>query len=140
MALAVAAANEASSTPSTELALVMTALQHSLEISEHSATLYLAGTLAGADAFRLRRVCRDIPESVGTLRLDLHAVTSLDDGAMHAIRALVRYWRESRAGGFRLSFASEHLVATRVDTGRSATGDVIGSIGESKAALTGMFL
>ena len=117
-----------------------TALQHSLEVSDGSATLYLAGTIAGADAFRLRGVCRDIPQRVNTLRLDLHAVTKLDDVAMDTIRALVRYWRETRGGGFRLSFASEHLVATCTDIGASATERMIDRIGERKAALTGMFL
>jgi len=119
---------------------VTTGLQHSLEVSDGSATLYLAGTIAGADAFKLRGLCRDIPERVRTLRLDLHAVTKLDDGAMSTIRSLVRYWRESRGGGFRLSFASEHLVATCVDTGACASERVIDRIGERKAALTGMFL
>ena len=117
-----------------------TALQYSLEIGAGSATLYLAGTLAGPDAFPLRRVCREIPDRVTTLRLDLHAVSRLDDGAMDTIRSLVRYWRETRAGGFRLSFASEHLVATYVDAGESASERVIGRIGGGKAALTGMFL
>ena len=117
-----------------------TALQHSLEVSDGSATLYLAGTIAGADAFPLRRVCRGIPARVSTLRLDLHAVTKLDDGAMHTIRSLVRYWRDSRGGGFRLSFASEHLVATYVDRGATDAERVIDRIGERRAALTGMFL
>ena len=117
-----------------------TGLQHSLEIGAGSATLYLVGTLAGADAFPLRRVCREIPECVGTLRLDLHGVTTLDAGAINTIRSLVRYWRESRRGGFRLSFASEHLVATCVDASASASEPVIDRIGGRKAALTGMFL
>ena len=117
-----------------------TALQYSLEIGAGSATLYLAGTIAGPDAFALRAVCREIPERVTTLRLDLHAVTRFDEGAMDTIRSLVRYWRETRAGGFRLSFASEHLVATYVDAGASASDRVVDRIGGRKAALTGMFL
>ena len=122
------------------MALVTTGLQHSLEISAGSATLYLAGTLAGSDAFPLRRVCREIPDGVATLRLDLHAVTRLEDGAMDTIRSLVRFWRETRAGGFRLSFASEHLVATYVDSGATSSDRVVDRIGGRKAALTGMFL
>lgn len=117
-----------------------TALQHSLEVSHGSATLYLAGTLAGPDAFCLRRICREIPGHVATLRLDLHGVTNLEQGAMDAIRSLVRYWRETRRGGFRLSFASEHLVATYVDAGASASECVLDRIEGRKAALTGMFL
>jgi ABC-type transporter Mla MlaB component len=112
------------------MALVTTGLRHSLEIGAGSATLYLAGALAGSDAFPLRRVCREIPDGVVTLRLDLHAVTRLDDGAMDTIRSLVRFWRETRSGGFRLSFASEHLVATCVDSGASRrSGWSIGSAG-----------
>jgi hypothetical protein len=120
---------------------VTTGLQHSLQVSDGSATLYLAGTLAGSDVFPLRGVCRDIPERIRILRLDLHAVTRLDDGALDAIRALVRYWRDTRRGGFRVSFASELLVATCVDGGASDPSDPVGdAIGGRKAALTGMFL
>ena len=122
------------------MVLVTTELQHSLEIGAGSATLYLAGTLAGSDAFPLRRVCREIPDGVATLRLDLHAVTRLDEGAMDTIRSLVRFWRETRSGGFRLSFASEHLVATYVDTGATSPERVVDRIGDRKAALTGMYL
>jgi ABC-type transporter Mla MlaB component len=122
------------------MARVTTGLHHSLEIGAGSATLYLAGTLAGSDAFRLRRVCREIPEAVATLRLDLHAVARLDDGAMDTIRSLVRFWRETRSGGFRLSFASEHLVATCVDSGATPSERVVERIGGRRAALTGMFL
>ena len=117
-----------------------TALRHSLEVSNGSATLYLAGRLAGSDAFPLRRVCREIPAHVTTLRLDLHGVTNFDQGAMDGIRSLVRFWRDTRRGGFRLSFASEHLVATYVDAGASASERVLDRLGARKAALTGMFL
>jgi len=122
------------------MALVTTGLQHSLEISAGSATLYLSGTLAGSDAFPLRRVCREIPDGVATLRLDLHAVSCLDEGAMDTIRSLVRFWRETRAGGFRLSFASQHLVATFVDTGGTPTARSVEHVDGRSAALTGMFL
>ena len=122
------------------MALVTTGLQHSLEIGAGAATLYLAGTLTGSDAFPLRRVCREIPDGVVTLRLDLHAVTRLEDGAMDTIRSLVRFWRETRTGGFRLSFASEHLVATYVDSGATPSQRVVDRVDGRKAALTGMFL
>ena len=117
-----------------------TALQHSLEVGAGAATLYLAGTLSGSDAFTLRRLCREIPQRVVTLRLDLHAMTRLDDGATETIRSLVRYWRETRGGGFRLSLASQHLVATYVDTGERSSERIMNRIDGRKAALTGMFL
>jgi hypothetical protein len=122
------------------MVLVTKGLQHSLEIGAGSATLYLSGTLAGADVFPLRRVCREIPDGVDTLRLDLHGVTNLNEGAMDTIRSLVRFWRETRSGGFRLSFASAHLVATYVDSGATSSERVVDRIGGRKAALTGMFL
>jgi hypothetical protein len=119
----------------------MTRLLHALEVSDGSATLYLCGRLAGADAFPLRGVCRDIPLSVRTLRLDLHGVTTLDEGAMDTVRALVRYWRETRNGSFRLAFATEHVVATVVERESAPPADapIDHLIGRS-AAVTGMFL
>jgi hypothetical protein len=120
---------------------VTTRLRHALEVSDGSATLYLSGRFAGADAFVLRGVCRDIPLPVRTLRLDLHGVTALDEGAMDTIRALVRYWRETRNGNFRLAFASEHVVASVVE--RESTPSAVTRIDQiigRSAALTGMFL
>ena len=116
-------------------------LAHALEVSDASATLYLAGTLTAADAFPLRGVCRDIPSYVRTLRVDMKAVNRLDEGAMDAVRALVRYWRESRQGGFRLSFASEQAVATLVENSLAETRASLDErFGDRHAALTGMFL
>ena len=118
-----------------------TRLAHALEVSDASATLYLSGTLTAADAFPLRGVCRDIPGHVRTLRLDLKAVTQMEEGAMDTVRALIRYWRESRQGGFRLSFASEQLVATIVESGLAETRAALGEpFAGRAAALTGMFL
>ncbi len=119
----------------------MTRLLHALEVSDGSATLYLSGRLAGADTFLLRGVCREIPLSVRTLRLDLHGVTKLEDGAMDTVRALVRYWRETRNGSFRLAFATEHVVATVVEreTGSPVSARADEFVDHS-AALTGMFL
>lgn len=126
---------------STGLESVTNRLLHALEVSDGSATLYLSGRLAGSDAFPLRGVCRDIPVHVRTLRLDLHGVTALDEGAMDTIRALVRYWRETRSGNFRLAFASEHVVADVVE--RESPPPTDGRIDQfigGSAALTGMFL
>ena len=70
----------------------------------------------------------------------MHAVTRLEEGATETIRSLVRFWRDTRGGGFRLSLASEHLVATYVDAGERSSDLVIARIDARKAALTGMFL
>jgi hypothetical protein len=119
----------------------MTRLLHALEVSDGSATLYLSGRLAGSDAFLLRGVCGDIPLHVRTLRLDLHGVTTLEEGAMDTVRALVRYWRETRNGSFRLAFATEHVVATVVERDPApAVGPRIDQLVGRSAALTGMFL
>ena len=118
-----------------------TGLEHALELSERSATLYLTGELTAADAFRLRGVCREIPEQVRTLRVDLQGVVRIDVGALATIRAVVRYWKHSRGGAFRLSIASEHLVATLSNDAPAsapATGDVFDA--PRRAALMGVFL
>jgi hypothetical protein len=120
---------------------VTTRLLHALEVSDSSATLYLSGRLAGYDAFPLRGVCRDIPVHVRTLRLDLHGVTALDEGAMDTIRALVRYWRETRNGNFRLAFACEQDVASAIEAeSPPPTSRRVDQLFGRSAALTGMFL
>jgi ABC-type transporter Mla MlaB component len=88
------------------------ALHSSIEIADDSATLYLTGELSADDAFMLSAACSELPPRVHTLRLDLHGVTHMRDDAMGAIRSVLRYWRESRGGSFRLSLASERIVAT----------------------------
>lgn len=89
-----------------------TPLHHEIEVADDTATLYLSGTLSAGDEFALGRACGDLPARVRTLRLDLHGVTRLTDDAMCAIRGVLRYWRESRGGSFRLSLSSDRIVAT----------------------------
>ena len=87
-------------------------LHHEIEVAEDSATLYLGGALKANDVHALIGMCDNLPLRVRTLRLDMHGVTSQEDDAMSAVRGVLRYWRESRGGSFRLSLASERLVAT----------------------------
>jgi hypothetical protein len=124
---------------------VTTRLQHALEVGDGSATLYLSGILAASDAFMLRGLCIAIPSAVSTLRLDLHAVSKLEEGAMDAVRAIVRYWRETRQGSFRLSLAAPNVVAT-ISERWVATAEVqpadtpLPHVGGRAAALQGMYL
>jgi hypothetical protein len=119
-------------------------LKHALEVSDGSATLYLSGVLAPSDAFALRGVCIAIPEGVRTLRLDLHAISRLEEGAMDSVRAIVRYWRETRQGSFRLSLSSPNVVATISENpdvvARLQPADTTMAQFGDRAALTGMFL
>ena len=87
-------------------------LHHEIEVADECATLYLSGALSASHAFLLARICGDLPKRVSTLRLDLHGLTHLEADAMNAVRGVLRYWRESRGGSFRLSPASERIVAT----------------------------
>lgn len=91
---------------------VLTRLHHEIEVADDAATLYLSGVLSACDAFTLSRVCSELPSRVLTLRLDLHGVATVEDDAMQAVRGVLRYWRESRGGSFRLSFATDRIVAT----------------------------
>ncbi|HUQ81601.1 MAG TPA: hypothetical protein VM076_10700 [Gemmatimonadaceae bacterium] len=122
-----------------------TRLQHALEVGDGSATLYLSGVLAASDAFALRGLCIAIPSGVTTLRLDLHAVTRLEEGAMDAVRAIVRYWRETRQGSFRVSLATPHVIATITENGGAMphvqpADTPLPHFGGRAAALQGMFL
>lgn len=91
---------------------MLSSLRYEIEVADDAATLYLSGTLAAGDAFTLSRVCGELPKRVLTLRLDLHGVAIVEDDAMQAVRGVLRYWRESRGGSFRLSFATDRIVVT----------------------------
>jgi len=122
----------------------VTLLQHQLEVADDCATLYLSGALGARDDVILTEACGALPSSVSTLRLDLHGVDDVDDDALTAIRAVLRYWRESRGGSFRLSLASERIVATYSE-GRHAQGalglrNALPHVVEAAPYLTGMYL
>ena len=87
-------------------------LQHQLEINGSAATLYLAGALHLDDIARLRALCTNIPTSVSTLRVDLHAMIAPAPAAVSAVRGVLHDWRAERGGDFRLSLCTSHLVAT----------------------------
>ncbi len=112
-------------------------LNHSIEIADDAATLYLSGALRAEHAATLIPLCIVIPPRVTTLRIDLHGIANMADDGMDAIRAVLRFWRESRNGNFRLSVATERIVATHGE-GRFAT--MHAPAAEAMPALTGMYL
>ena len=121
-----------------------TTLHHAIEVADDSATLYLSGSLCAEDAFTLRRVCGELPARVITLRLDLHGIEHMEEDAMTAIRGVLRYWRESRGGSFRLSLASERIVATYAE-GKMADSSLglrqaLPHVVDATPALTAMYL
>ena len=85
-------------------------MHYQLEQTNESATLYLAGGLARADAPALLALCSALPTTVRILRLDLRAIGSLSAEAIEVIRRLLRDWGSNRRGEFRLS--TSHLMAT----------------------------
>ena len=119
-------------------------LHHEIEVADGSATLYLSGALRANDQVSLTAACGGLLPHIRTLRLDLHGVDVLDDDAMVAVRAVLRYWRESRQGSFRLSLASERIVATyaegRLTDMSLGTRTILPEIAEPGPALTGMYL
>jgi hypothetical protein len=80
-----------------------------LELAGESATLYVHGCLDQQSATTMAEVCRFLPQSVRTLRLDLRAVGVMTVEATSTVRVLVKQWRDGRRGQFRLS--TSHLVA-----------------------------
>lgn len=122
----------------------MISLHHEIEVADDCATLYLFGALRAGDHALLATACDALPAQVRTLRLDLHGIDDIDDAALVAVRAVLRYWRASRGGSFRLSLASERIVATYAE-GRFTEGvlglrDAPPHVVEAGAALTGMYL
>ena len=122
----------------------MVRLNHAIEVADNCATLYLSGALSAGDHAPLTVACDGLPSHVRTLRLDLHGIDDIDDAALTAVRAVLRHWRASRGGSFRLSLASERIVATYAE-GRFTEG-VLGfrepppPVVQPEPALTGMYL
>jgi ABC-type transporter Mla MlaB component len=119
------------------------ALHSEIEVADDSATLYLSGALCADDALALRSICSELPARVNTLRLDLHGVTHMCEDAMGAVRAVLRFWRESRDGSFRLSLASERIVATYGEGRFASTPSLRHApphVVEATPALTAMYL
>ena len=119
------------------------ALRSEIEVADDSATLYLSGELCADDALALSLICGELPARVNTLRLDLHGVTHMRDDAMGAVRAVLRFWRTSRDGSFRLSLASERIVATYGEGRFASTSSLRNApahVVEAAPALTGMYL
>jgi hypothetical protein len=120
--------------------VVGTKMRYAIEVAGDTATVYINGELAATDAFALNRACGELSPQVRTLRLDLHGVKEISDLAIIAVRAIMRYWRESRAGNFRLALASEHMVATYAAGSLALTTPRHITAPEASPAQTGMYL
>ena len=86
-----------------------------VEVSDETVTFVLSGTVSPSDITSMRLACRAIPARVRTLRLCLGDVDGLDAQVMDAVRGVVRDWRASREGDFRLDLTTPHLVARMVE-------------------------
>jgi hypothetical protein len=82
-----------------------------VEVSGETATFVLSGTVSPSDVTSIRLACQAIPPRVRTLRLNLGDVDGMDTHVMDAVRGVVRDWRASREGDFRLDLTTPHLVA-----------------------------
>ena len=82
-----------------------------VQVSDETATLVLSGTVSRSDVNSMRLACREIPARIRTLRLKLGDAQAMDAQVMDAVRGVVRDWRASREGDFRLDLTTPHLVA-----------------------------
>ena len=86
-----------------------------IEVSDETATFVLSGTVSPSDVTSMRLACQAIPARVRTLRLYVGDVDGMDAQVMDAVRGVVRDWRASRDGDFRLDLTTPHLVARMVE-------------------------
>ena len=116
-------------------------LHSQLELSGETATLYLSGALGPADVARLCHECASLPTSIRTLRIDLNALSRVGADTMDATRSLLRHWRASRRGQFRLSFSAPNLFATLSgdDDGATRVSDAM-SLPRATDAMTASYL
>jgi hypothetical protein len=87
---------------------------YQLEVAGESAALYVNGTLDDESVRSMLDVCGALPVSIRTLRLDLRGLGAMSACTTDAVRRVLRQWRDSRHGEFRLSTA--HLIATCSET------------------------
>jgi ABC-type transporter Mla MlaB component len=118
-------------------------LNYQLELIGDTATLYLLGGLGYQHVASLFATCATIPSHIRTLRLDLHGIGQLSAEATGAVRLLLRHWRETRNGEFRLS--TSHMLATLTDVSAASTaggGDhrARWSVAAANEALVGTYL
>jgi ABC-type transporter Mla MlaB component len=118
-------------------------LNYQLELAGDTATLYLLGGLGYQHVASLFAACATIPSHIRTLRLDLHGIGQMSAEATGAVRLLLRHWRETRHGEFRLS--TSHMLATLSDAsnvGGVHAGDSRGrwSVAAANEALVGTYL
>jgi len=85
--------------------------RHSIDVTDATATVTLANTVSTRDVAAIRRHCREIPDGVQTLQLDLGGVTQFEGRVLQAVRGVVRDWRRTRRGECRLEFRSAMMVA-----------------------------
>jgi hypothetical protein len=90
-----------------------------VEVNGETATFVLSGTVSPGDVSSMRLACKAIPARIRTLRLNLGDVDGLDAQVMDAVRGVVRDFRASREGDFRLDLTTPHLVA-RMEERRDA--------------------
>ena len=90
-----------------------------VEVNGETATFVLSGTVSASDVSSMRLACQAIPARVRTLRLNLGDVHGMDSHVTDAVRGVVRDWRASREGDFRLDLTTPHLVA-RMEGHRSS--------------------
>ena len=86
-------------------------MEYHLELSDETATLYIAGALGNEHVETLTHACSVV--SARTLRVDLHGLGALSAEAIGAVRQLLHFWRDSRRGEFRLT--TSHMIATLYD-------------------------
>jgi ABC-type transporter Mla MlaB component len=94
-------------------------MHHQIELVGDTATLYVTGSLEAGDVDTLIAVCAAAPKRARTLRLDLHGLGQLSAESLGAVRQLLRFWRDTRQGEFRLT--TSHMLATLYEVRETGT-------------------
>ena len=91
---------------------VRSRMRHAIEVTGESATLYISGVFRRGDEFTLNRICHELPARVRMIRMDLHALEETGPDVIAGVRGVLKHWRETRGGSFRLSLSTQFIVAT----------------------------
>lgn len=83
---------------------------YQIEIAGRLATVYIVGALTRHMAPLLRGACDALPPSVEVICVSLDDVAQLDEVGSRLVRDLHHYWRSTRGGPFRISFARGEIM------------------------------
>lgn len=97
--------------------------RYQIERCPDAATIYVGGLhCAEEDVGHLQELVSQLPHTIRTLRIDMHAMDGVPLEILMALRNVLSEWRERRRGNVRLMFARPSAFPVRDPALRGGAG------------------